>query len=89
MIVIGRLVEKLYPEKDDVMQWHTQDRNITTDIKVKIDFTLTALSAKTFVTWKCHLDDYSKGRYDIILGQYVLTELTIKSEIIRACHQSR
>ena len=74
-IVTGRLVDKLYPEKDAPMQWHTQDGNITTDLKVNIDFTLTALSATHVVTWKCHVDDSDKGRYDIILGQYLLTQL--------------
>ena len=35
MIVIGRLFEKLRPEKYAVMQWHKQAGNITTHLKVK------------------------------------------------------
>ena len=31
------------------MQWHTQAGNITTNIKVEIDFTLTELSATNFM----------------------------------------
>ena len=27
------------------------------------------------VTWKCHLDDSTKGRYDLILRRGLLTEL--------------
>ena len=50
-----RLVEKLCPEKDAVMQWQTQSENITTNFKVKIDFTLPSLRATNFVTWKCHV----------------------------------
>ena len=49
-IVMGRLVEKLYPEKYDLMYWYTQAGNITTNLKVTIYFTLTALSATNFVT---------------------------------------
>ena len=71
MIVMGRLVEKLSLEKDAVMQWHTQDGNITTNKKVKVDFTLTALSATDFVTWDFHVDESTKGRYDMILGRYL------------------
>ena len=68
MIVMGRLVEKLYPEKDAPMQWHTQAGNITTDIKVTVDFTLTALRETNIVMWKYHVDDSAKGRYGMILG---------------------
>ena len=28
-----------------------------------------------FVMWKCHVDDYSKGRYGMILVIYLLVEL--------------
>ena len=43
-IVMGRIIEKLSPEKDTPMQWNTQAGNITTNIKVKVDFILPALS---------------------------------------------
>ena len=45
MIVMIRLTEKLKSEKDSVMQWYTQAGNITTYLKVKVDFGLPALSA--------------------------------------------
>ena len=70
---MGGLVGKLSLEKDDVMQWHTQAVNITNNIKVKVYFTLPALSMTNVVTWKCHVDDSARGRYDMILGQYILT----------------
>ena len=60
-----------------MIQWHTQAGNTTTNIKVKIDFTLPALSATNFVTWKCHVDDSAKGRYDVIIGRDLLSELRI------------
>ena len=65
---MGRLVEKLHPEKDDMMQWHTQARNVTTNIKVKVYFTLPTLSEINVVTWIFHVYDSYKGRYDMILG---------------------
>ena len=50
------------------MQWHTQGGSITTNIKVKIYFTLPELSATEILTWNCYVDDSAKGRYDMILG---------------------
>ena len=57
------------------MQWHTQNINITTNFKVKVDFTLPALSATNAVMWKCHVDDSAKSRHNMILGQDISTEL--------------
>ena len=50
MILIWRLLKRLVPKKGAAMQWHTQAGNINTNIKVKIDFTLTELSATNVVT---------------------------------------
>ena len=72
-IVMVRLVTKLFTEKDSPMQWYTQAGNVTTNLKVKVDFTLPALSATNVVTWKCHVDEFAESRYNIILGQYLLT----------------
>ena len=66
MIVMGRLVEKLKPEKYDVMQRHTQAGNITTNIKVILDCSLPSLSAANDMTWKCHVTDFAKGKYIMI-----------------------
>ena len=67
-IVIERLVEKHNLEKYAVMLRHTQAVNITTNLKVKVDFTLPSIRPTNNVTWKCHLDDSAKGRYDMISG---------------------
>ena len=72
---MGRIVEKPNPEKDAVIKWHTQAGNINTNLKIKVDFPLPALSATNVVTWKCNVDDSAKGRYNIILGQDILIEL--------------
>ena len=57
------------------MHWNTQAGNITTNLKVKIYFTLPALIATNFVTWNCHVYESVKGRCDMILGQDLLIEL--------------
>ena len=72
-ILMGRLVKKLAPDKYAPMQWHAQAGNITTNLKVKVDFTLPALSAPNSVTWKCHVDASANGRYNIILGKDIQT----------------
>ena len=67
-IVMGSPVEKLHPEKDEVLQCHTQSGNVTTNHKVKVHFALPTLSATNFVMCKCHVDDSSKCRYNMIIG---------------------
>ena len=59
------------------MQSHTQAGNITNNHKVEVYFTLPALSAKNVMTWKYHVYDSSKGRYDMILGRDILIELIL------------
>ena len=49
------------------MKWYTQAGKTTTNLKVKIDFSLPGLSATKTVTWNFHVDDSAKGRYDMIL----------------------
>ena len=74
---MGGLVKKIPPEEYAPMQWYMQAVIITTNIKVKVNFTLHALSATNSVTWNCHVDDSAKGRYNIILRRYLLTELVL------------
>ena len=63
------------------MQWRTQAGNINTNFKVKVDFTLPAISATNVVTWKCHVDDSTRGGYNMILGRYLLTELGLNLKV--------
>ena len=58
-----------------MIQWHTQGGNITTNIRVKIDFTLPELSATNVMTWNFHVGDSAKGGYPMILGRDRLKEL--------------
>ena len=69
------LISKIITKKDALTQWNKKVGNITTNLKVKIEFTSSELSAKKIVTWNFHVDDSSKGRYNIILGRDLLTLL--------------
>ena len=60
-----------------MMQWNTQVGNITTNLKIKVDFTLLALSAVDVVTWNFHVDESTKGMYDMILVRVLFAELGI------------
>ena len=63
------------------MQWHTQAGKITTNLKFRIDFTLTELRATKTVTWNSHAYDSAKGRYDTILGRDLLTSLGLNLKL--------
>ena len=68
-----KLIRILKTKEDYVMEWHNQAGDITTNLKVKIDFTWPEFSATNILMWECHVDDFNKVRYDIILGRYLLT----------------
>ena len=53
------------------MQWNTQAGNITTNLKVEVEFTLPKTSVTNVVTWRFRVDDPAKGRYDMIIGRYL------------------
>ena len=71
------------------MQWQIKARNITINLKDNIDFTFPALIAMDVVTWKCHVDKSDKGRYDIILGRDILTELGLNLKTFLSHHRNR
>ena len=56
--------------------------NNTTNLKVKIYFTLPEFSATEIVMWNCHVDYSSKGINDMILGRYLLTYLELNNKKI-------
>ena len=58
-----------------MVQWHTYAGNITTNIKDEVDFTLTELSGTKIMMRKLHVDEPAKGRYAMILGRDLITEL--------------
>ena len=59
------------------MQLHMQYGNITTNIKVQMDFTLHEIRATKTVTWNYHVYESVKVRYDMILRIYLLIELRL------------
>ena len=63
----------LKTKKCYVIQYHKQAGNLTTNPKLKIDYTLTEFSVSNIVMLKYCVDDSAKGRYDMILGRYLLT----------------
>ena len=58
-----------------------QASNITTNIKFEVEFTLPELSLSNVATWKCHVDDRSKGRYNIMLWIDLLTWLVLNLKL--------
>ena len=64
------------------MQWNTQAIYIMTNLEVKIDFTFFALNRTNVVTWNYNVDDSTKGRHNMILGKYILTELGLNKKIL-------
>ena len=68
-------ITKLYHKEDAVMQWHMQAGNITTNIRVKIFFTLPELSAVKPLIWNSYVDHSAKVRYNMNLCRDLLTAI--------------
>ena len=65
-----------------MIQWHTYTGNITNNHKVKLYFTLPALSVTNFMTWKFHVGESTESIYDINLGRDTILALGIDIECI-------
>ena len=48
-----------------------------TSKKVNLEFSLPEFSATKIVTWKCHVYESTNGRYDMILGKYLVNVLAL------------
>ena len=57
--------------------WETQAGKFTTSKKVNVDFCQPEFISKNTVTWKCHVDESTNGRYDMILGRYIRTAVIL------------
>ena len=71
------MMSKIKPNKDISTQWQTQPEIFMIDKKVKVDFYLPQFSAIKSVTWECHVDETTKGRYYIILSRDLLMDLVL------------
>ena len=57
--------------------WETQAGKFMTSKKVNIDFCLPEFSATIFLSWNCHVDSSTTGRYNMILGSDLLTAMRL------------
>ena len=48
---------------------------------VEVDFTLPEHGATNVMTWKCHVYNSSKGRYDMILVSYIKNRISLNLKI--------
>ena len=72
---MGKLTSKLKTTETDKTMWEAQSREFTTWKKVNVEFCLSGFSATKIVMWKFHVDESTYGRYDMILGRYLLTAM--------------
>ena len=54
------------------MQWQTKVGNITTNKKVKLDFTLPDFNVTKIVTWNCYVNESANIRYDMIISRDII-----------------
>ena len=62
-------------------QWQTKACIITTNLNVKINFTLPELRATKTMMWNFHVDDSAKGIYNMILCRDLLTSLGLNLKL--------
>ena len=63
------------------MQWHNKAGKVTSNLKVKMYFTMPEFRATKVVTQNCHVNDLAKSNYDMILGIYILTLLGLNLKL--------
>ena len=49
-------------------EWGTYAKNFTTKFMVNVDLTYWTSAQQKFVTWKFHVDEYTEGRYGMIIN---------------------
>ena len=55
--------------------WEIQSGKFVTSKNMNVDIFLPEFSGTKIVTWKCHKDNSTNGRYDMILGRDLITAL--------------
>ena len=66
---------KSVPEKSTKVQYIARD--FMTNYMVIVEFSLSLLSATIIVSQKCHMNDSTSGRYDMIISRDLLTTIGI------------
>ena len=74
---MGNLASKLKLKQSETTMWETQARKFTTFKKVNVDLCLPEFCGTKVVSRKCHVDNFTHGRYDMILGRDLLTALEL------------
>ena len=78
---MGRIITNNNSKEGSMMKWHTQAVSITNNLKFKIDSTLPELIPTKIVVWNFHMDDSTRGRYDMILGRDLFTKLVLNLKL--------
>ena len=68
-IVMGKLTSKLKLKESEKTMWETQAGKFTTSNKVNVNFCLSEFSVTKMVMWKFHVEEFTKSRYNMILGK--------------------
>ena len=74
-IVMVNMTPKLKQEETTMTTWETQAVNFTASNKLNVELCLHYFSTTDIVTYKCHVYDSAKGRYNMIMGRDLLTTL--------------
>ena len=72
---MGKPTSKLKQKEAEKNMQETQASKFTTSKKANVYFCLPEFSATKIVSWKFHVGDSTAGRYNMILGRYLLTAL--------------
>ena len=71
------------------MQWEIHAGNLTTYYKSKVSLRLPELNTANVLMWECHLDDYTRIKYTMILCRDLLKALRLNlkrsKDSLRGC----
>ena len=69
------MASKIKHKNSTTNTWQIKPGKFKTNDMEKVDFCLLKSSVTKTVTWKCHVDGYTESRYNMILGQDLITTL--------------
>ena len=74
---MGKMTSKLKQQKSETTTWETQSGNFTTSNKVNLYFYPPEISETKIISWKFRIDNFTNGRYGMILGRDLPTALVL------------